>query len=124
MKLMEKTNTVYLIRKSFIDESTEFARCSNLELAVSICKPGYSIFDEEGNLLHTTVVEGASKFGKNWDTLKTKIEKLILYTNNNYSRFPMVTLINSIKDADNILNSLMEILQLMNKIEVEESKNE
>ena len=117
MKLMEKTNTVYLIRKSFIDETTELARCSSLELAVSICKPGYSIFDEEGNLLHTTVVEGMSKFGKTWETLKSKVENQILFITT--KRFPFIFK----KDLLIIDQNLNEILQLMNKIEVEESRN-
>lgn len=117
MALMEKTNTVFLIRKSFIDETTELARCSSLELAISICKPGYSIFDEEGNLLHTTAIDGVSKYGKTWDTLKSKVEKQILYIEG--KRFPIITK----KDLGIIDNTLNEILQLMNKIEVEESKN-
>ena len=115
--MIDKTNTVYLIRKSFIDETTELARCSSLDLAIDICKPGYSIFDEEGNLLHTTVVEGLSEFGKTWETLKSKVEKYINFIET--KRFPFIFK----KDLLIIDQNLNEILQLMNKIEVEESIN-
>ena len=116
MTLMEKTDTVYLIRKSFIDETTELARCSSLDLAVSICKPGYNIYDEDGNILHSTVY--ASKYGKVWDVLKYNVEKHILHIES--KRFSFITR----KELEIIYKNLNEILQLMNKIEVEESRNE
>ena len=118
MKLMEKTNTVYLIRKSFIDETTELARCSNLDLAIDICKPGYKVYDEDGNILHSLVAENTTKYGKIWDTLKHNVEKHILHIDS--KRFRFITR----KELEIIYENLNEILQLMNKIEVEESRNE
>lgn len=116
MKLMEKTNKVFLIRKSFIDETTELARCSDLDLAVTICKPGYNTYDEEGNLLHATVVENKTKHDKLWDELKSKVEKQILFIDE--KTLPIIVG----KDIDIIYKNLNNILQLMNQIEVENTK--
>lgn len=114
MKLMEKRN--YLIRKSFIDETTELARCSDLDLAISFCKPGYNIYDEEGKLLHATVVENKTKQDKMWDELKSKVEEQIIFIDER--RLPIIVG----KEIDYIFKNLNEILQLMNQIEVEKSK--
>lgn len=114
MKLTKKRN--YLIRKSFIDETTELARCSDLDLAISFCKPGYNIYDEEGNLLHATVAVNQTKYDKLWGELKSKVEQQIIFIGER--RLPII----AGKEVNYIFDNLNEILQLMNQIEVESTK--
>ena len=116
MKHIEKPNKVFLIRKSFIDETTELARCSDLELALCFCKPGYNIYDEEGSLLHTTVEENKTKHDKLWSQLKSKVEQQVMFVSER--RLPII----AGKEVEYIFNNLNEILQLMNQIEVESTK--
>lgn len=115
MKPMEKRKN-YLIRKSFIDESTEFARCSDLELALCFCKPGYNIYDEEGNLIHATVEENKTNYDKLWSELKSKVEQQIIYIGER--RLPIIMG----KELDYVFKNLNDVLQLMNQIEVEKDK--
>ena len=110
---------VYVIRKSWLDEETEFGRCNDKDVAISICPSGYIVYDEDSNIIHTTVSEDKYKYGKSWAELKTTIEREII--NFKESRFMKYFFPNSIKKYMNILS---DILVLMNKIEVEDSKDE
>lgn len=105
---------VYLIRKSLIDEESELARCSDFELAVSICKPGYKIYDQDGNFLYGTI--NNDRFGKSWNELKSKLEKEVLEFTSRLSMFPLVRK-NELRKCVMLLN---DTLKMMNKIEKEE----
>ena len=92
---------VYLIRKSMIDEATEYGRCNDVDVAISICPPGFNVYDEDGNVMHTSIVEDKYKFGKKWIEIKTTIEN------------------NRVKKYAGLLE---EVLTLMNSTEIENSK--
>lgn len=100
---------VYIIRKSFIDKDSELARCSNFDLAVALHKPGYNIYDENGNLLHVSINE--NKYGKEWVELKYDIENLILKLE--LKTFPIL----SVSDFRAIVRILTKALKMMNKVE-------
>ena len=103
----------FIIRKSWVDELTELGRCSDFDLAVMICKPGYKIFDEEGNVLYTTYSE--NKFGSKWLELKSQLENDVDKLKN--KKFPLVFR----SELYSILNSLVEIIKMMNTVEKEEN---
>ena len=107
----------YIIRKSWIDESTELARCSDFDLATSICKPGYTVFDEAGVTLFSSPSINRFKHGNKWNDLKKKIEADLIRID--MRKFPFVTR----KELHNILHTLFEVLKLMNEVEVEDDKN-
>lgn len=112
-------NKIYIVRKSWVDEETEYARCSDYNLAVSICRPGYSVFDNEGTILYTSInTHIAAKHGKEWSEFKDKIEKKISVFKKR--RIPIITK----NEFISIYNTLLEILTLMNKVEIEESRDE
>ena len=109
---------VYVIRKSWVDETTEYGRCNDVDVAISICPSGYTVYNEEGDIVHTTVTEDKYKFGKSWLELKTTIEKEIadhkeknLFSFNPYDR------------VKKYIRIMKDILILMNKIEVDDSKS-
>lgn len=110
---------VYVIRKSWFDEETEYGRCNDKDVAISICPSGYIVYDEDSNIIHTTISEDKYKYGKSWAKLKATIETEIV--NYKESRFMKHILPHCIKKYISILS---DILILMNKIEVEDSKNE
>lgn len=117
MNEREKTKLkVYLVRKSWVDESTELARCSEYDLAVAICKPGYSIFDEKGTLMYTAHSSNRFNHGDIWNRLKLQIERdLIKYDSR---RIPFITR----KELRSILYTLFTVLRLMNEVEVEDDR--
>ena len=116
--LMKETNKkVYLIRKSWLDESNEFGRSTDLDVAIAICPSGFTVYDEDGNIIHTTVTEDKYKFGKSWVELKSDIEKELLDINNlNILTFPYIA---KFKKYIEILESA---LILMNETEIKDSK--
>lgn len=107
----------YIVRKSFIDESTELARCSDVDLAISICKPGYSVFDEDGVPLYSSHSINRFNHGNEWIELKNKIESELIRIDSRRRLF--ITR----KEAVSILTMLFDVLKLMNKVEVEDDKN-
>ena len=110
---------IYIVRKSWLDEETEYARCSEYDLAVSVCRPGYSVFDEMGIHLYTSVSpQIAAKHGKEWAAFKNIIEKKISVFQKRM--FPFIRKCEFIEIHD----TLCQILTLMNKVEIEESVND
>lgn len=107
---------VYLVRRSWVDETSELARCSDFDLAVSICQEGYNVYDEDGNLLFTALNQNRYVHGKGWVEIKSKLENLIL----KYTR----RFIPIIKGSEfhEIIDTLNEVLKLMNKVEIEDAK--
>ena len=108
----------YIVRKSWIDETTELARCSDYDLSVSICKPGYSVFDEEGTVMHSSYSSNRFKHGDEWNDLKKEIEADLIRLD--MRRFPIITR----KELRSIIRALFLILKLMNQVEVEDDRNE
>ena len=107
----------YVIRKSWIDGNSEFASTTDYDLAVSICKPGYSIFDENGTLLYTLVKTNRFKQGDKWNDLKKKIEEELLRLD--MRKFPLITR----KEFYNIMYLMFDLLKMMNQVEIEDDKN-
>lgn len=108
----------YIVRKSWIDESTELARCSDYDLAESICKAGYTVFDEDGVPLFSRPATNRFNRGDKWIDLKDKIEKSLIKFDSR--RFPIITR----KELRSILHVLFDVLKMMNEVEVEDDKNE
>ena len=107
----------YIVRKSFIDETTELARCSEVELAISICRPGYTVFDENGVPLYSSYSINRFNHGNEWIELKEKIENDLIKIDSR--KRPFITR----KEVVSILTTLFDVLKLMNKVEVEDDKN-
>lgn len=107
----------YIVRKSWVDESTELARCSDFDLAKSICRGGYTVFDEEGIPLFSMPSTNRFKRGNKWNDLKKKIEADLIRFD--MRRFPFITR----KELFEILHTLFEILKLMNEVEIEDDRN-
>ena len=110
----EGRRKVYLVRKSWIDETTELARCSDFELAKFICRPGYTVFDEDGVPAYSIPSANRFKHGDKWNNLKIKIEADLIRLDNR--KFPFA----SRKELHSVLHTLFDVLKLMNEVEVED----
>lgn len=58
------TTALYRVRKSWDEPSTQVGAFSSLEKAKSVCKEGYYVFDEKGNILYPTVTYTHKDFVK------------------------------------------------------------
>ena len=114
----EEKRVVYLVRKSWIDETTELARCSEFELAKFICKPGYSVFDENGVPMYSIPSENRFNHGKKWNNLKAKIEADLIRLDSR--KFPFA----SRKELHTVLHTLFDVLKLMNEVEIEDDRED
>ena len=112
---MNKNN--FIIRKSWIDETTELARCSDIDLAKSICKPGYTVFNEDGIPMYSVYSSNRFNHGDKWNKLKSKIEEELIRLD--IRKFKLITR----KEFMSILVLLFEVLKLMNEVEIEDDKN-
>ena len=108
---------VFLIRKSMMDEATEYARCNDVDVAITICPPGFNVYDEDGNVMHTSIIEDKYKFGKKWIELKTTIEKELA----NYGEKSFINLLQELSLIKKYAHLLEEVLTLMNTTEIEDS---
>jgi hypothetical protein len=102
----------FIIRKNWVDENSELARCSELDIAVKICKPGYTVYNEAGEVVFTLPAE--TKYGDRWVELKSKIENDVLDFGSRRSLFI------GRKELYAILRSLVDIIKMMNELEDEE----
>lgn len=58
------TSTLYRVRKSWDNPSSQLGAFSSLENAKAACKSGYFVFDEKGNAVYPATTSTSSKFEK------------------------------------------------------------
>jgi len=86
-----KTTTLYRIRKTWDDVSSQIGAYSNIEVAKTNCKQGYSVFDNNGNVIYTCtsrpiVDDDVYVYFTNTDlNVQSDIASIQRYLNNNYS---------------------------------------
>lgn len=67
------SNSVYRVRKSWTNASSQIGAYSSLENAKATCKNGYYVFDDKGNIVYPVQSNSSSTTSSNSGTYKVKL---------------------------------------------------